>query len=312
MIARFFLVPVLFFSLLTPVRAEWPQCGTVNAWPGAEWPQADPGRWNRDLLRQARALSRSQDAGAAVMVVYRGHLVARWGDIAEPRLVQSVRKQLLSSLVGLEVKAGRLHLDDTLADLGVNDTRPPLTPAERKATLRDLLESRSGIFHSAHYEVGGWRRLREKLRRQEEESGKADAIPPGKLWIYNNWDFNTVGDIVEQSADRPIGPYFRQAIADPLGMQDFRADDVEYTGDGSLSAWMLGNHSIHPAYAFRISARDLARYGVLWLGCGQWNGQQVLPASWVLESTRGRDTLDGADPNGIQKDFGYFGYLWWV
>lgn len=303
---------VLLLGPAGPALAEWPQCGATSTFPGAEWPAPEPGNWDPALLAEAESLSQRQDAGGAVMVVHGGRLVAAWGDTAEPRLVQSVRKQLLNSLVGLEVASGRLDLDDTLAGLDIDDTEPPLTRLEKRATVRDLLWGRSGIFHDAHYETGGWKRIRAKLRELEAGSDEPDALEPGEYWFYNNWDFNTLGTIVEQSAGRGIGPYFEEAIAGPLGMQDFEPGHVEYTGNGDMTAWMLDNHSDHPAYAFLISARDLARYGLLWLDCGNWNGQRVLPLDWVRASITGRDTLDGAGAEGFQKDFGYFGYLWWV
>ena len=47
-----------------------------------------------------------------------------------------------------------------------------------------------------------------------------------------------------------------------------------------------GEDSIHPAYPFRVTARDLARFGLLMLHRGQWNGRRVIDADWVDESTR--------------------------
>ena len=303
---------LLLAALSGPAAADWPQCGDAEAFPGAAWPEPDASGWDREQLAEARRISDSQDAGTAVMVVHEGRLVATWGDTAEPRLVQSIRKQLLNSLVGLEVASGRLDLDDTLAELGIDDTEPPLTDLEKRATVRDLLWARSGIYHSAHYEVGGWKRIRAKLRELEAESDEPDALEPGEYWFYNNWDFNALGTIVEESAGRKMGPYFEEAVAGPIGMQDFEAGHVEYTGDGDMTAWMLDNNSEHPAYAFLISARDLARYGLLWLDCGEWDDRRILSRDWVQESITGRDTLEGANPKGFQKDFGYFGYLWWV
>lgn len=305
-------MPLFLAVPLHAAAADWPACGEVDTYPGSEWAAPRTGDWDAELLNEARSLSESRPDGAAVMVVHRGNLVAQWGEVTVPRLVQSVRKQLLSSLVGLEVAAGRLALDDALADLDIQDTEPPLTDSEHRATVRDLLESRSGIYHSAHYEVGGWKRIREQLRVLEADSDEIDALEPGEYWFYNNWDFNVLGTIVKRSAGRGIGPYFTDAVAVPLGMQDFRPEHVEYTGNGDLTARMMDNHSEHPAYAFRISSRDLARYGLLWLGCGRWGGERVLPREWVLASITGRDTLEGANPESFQKDFGYFGYLWWV
>ena len=59
---------------------------------------------------------------------------------------------------------------------------------------------------------------------------------------------------------------------------------------------------MHPAYAMLLSARDLARFGLLYLNDGEWAGKQVVPSSWVEESTkRWSDASYG---------LGY-GYMWW-
>lgn len=61
---------------------------------------------------------------------------------------------------------------------------------------------------------------------------------------------------------------------------------------------------MHPAYRFRLSARDAARFGQLYLDAGRWSGRQVVPASWVKTSTTAYSATD-------RGSMGY-GYLWWT
>ena len=91
-----------------------------------------------------------------------------------------------------------------------------------------------------------------------------------------------------------MGEAFKAWIADPMGMQDFRVEDVRYTE---------GEESVFPAYRFWISARDLARLGVLYLHEGRWGEAQLIPSAWVRQSTR--------PYSDIGDGFGY-GYLWWT
>ena len=72
---------------------------------------------------------------------------------------------------------------------------------------------------------------------------------PGTFWYYNNWDFNALGSIFEKRTGLKIGDAFYERIAKPIGMQDFQPSDVYYLG---------GPVSVHSAYQFEISARDLA------------------------------------------------------
>jgi CubicO group peptidase (beta-lactamase class C family) len=78
-------------------------------------------------------------------------------------------------------------------------------------------------------------------------------------------------------------------------MQDFRPEDVIY---------VTGDESRHAAYPFRISARDLARFGLLYLRGGKWNGRQIVPEEWVRTSTTGTQQI-GANSGGYE-------YLWWI
>jgi CubicO group peptidase (beta-lactamase class C family) len=187
---------------------------------------------------------------------------------------------------------GDIRLDKTLAELNINDT-PPLTEQERSATVEHLLQSTSGIYHSALYEVGSW-------KRNKPERG---THQPGETWYYNNWDFNALGTIFEQETGKEIGPAFYEEIARPIGMQDFTAEDVVYSRKGDFSEKIMGNESDHPAYMFSMSARDLARYGLLYLNKGQWNDRQVVPESWIEKSWRPVDIS--------MFETLKFGYLWW-
>jgi CubicO group peptidase (beta-lactamase class C family) len=309
---RFLASILVCWALAQPAAAEWPACGRVDSLPGREWRPTDPSRygWDESLLAQARLTFESQPS-TAVMVVHRGRLIAAWGNVADRYTAQSVRKALLNSLVGQLIDDGRLRLDATLADMGIDDISPALTANERRATLADLLHSRSGIFHSALYEVGGWSRMRRALAEREHEAGY-DLYPPGAYWVYNNWDFNALGTIVERAADEEIGSLFGRRVAMPTRMQDFRPEDVEYTTSDHPAERHFGNVSQHRAYVFNISTRDLARYGLLYLNCGRWGRRQVVPHQWIFASIVGPDTREGRPRDEHETGFGAYGYLWQI
>lgn len=288
--------------------ANWPACGAVDSFPADSWAAPTvPRGWHPDRLAEAQAIF-AGSGGAAAMVVHRGLPVASWGSVEVPYTAQSVRKGLVSSLAGLLVADGALALNDTLVDLGMDDD-PPLTEAERQATFEDLLHSRSGIMHSALYEVGGWKRLRARLAERKQREG---GFAPGAYWVYNNWDFNAVGTVLEQVGSAPLGEQFAARIARPTGLQDFRPESVEYTTRDHPAEQRFDNRSNHRAYVFDISTRDLARYGLLYLACGNWQGEQVVPRDWVLASIDGIDTRLGRAADERQTGFGDYGYLWQV
>lgn len=89
---------------------------------------------------------------------------------------------------------------------------------------------------------------------------------------YNNWDFNVLGTILEHSAGHSLFEEFEQRIVIPLQMQDYSLQKQSYEYEPV---------SQHPAYVFRLSARDVARFGLLFLRRGDWQGKSLLSAKWV-------------------------------
>lgn len=251
--------------------------------------------WSSEQLERARERFDALDS-ASLMVVHRGVLIASWGDVAARYNGQSIRKPLLGALLGQEEAAGRLDLEATLAELGIDDRSQPLTEAERSARLVDLLHSSGGIYLSSIYEAPGW-------KRSKPERGSAS---PGQRWFYNNWEFNALGTIFERASGQSIHQAFADRIATPLGMKDYRPKDVQYLTAGSPTERMRGNRSQHRAYVFMISTRDLARFGLMVQANGRWQDRQVVPAEWIERSLA--DTVETHPRMGGDR----FGYLWWV
>ena len=261
----------------------------AEAWPGAQWSVArDPEArgWSKAKLDAARR--QSEEVGSdAVMIVAGGEVIAQWGEVERRYKCHSIRKSLLSALIGLQVESGALDLGKTLAELGIDD-REGLAPREKAAKVLDLLMARSGVYHPTGYETEYMRNLKPARHAQG----------PGTWWCYNNWDFNALGTIFEQAAGRGIFEEFRDHIAAPIGMQDFRYDDTRRDGE-----YVRFETSVHPAYPFRLSARDLARFGLLYLRGGRWQDRQVIPAKWVRMSVRSYSHAG---------ERGGYGYMWWV
>jgi CubicO group peptidase (beta-lactamase class C family) len=260
-------------------------------YPGQHWTSVskpeDRG-WSSEKLLIAKAYADSIDT-AAVMIIDDGVVVSQWGEISKPFNVHSIRKSFLSALYGTAVARREIDLYATLEHLGVDDNEPSLTPEEKQARVIDLLKARSGIYHAALYESPA----------MKAEKPKRGSHPPRSFWSYNNWDFNALGTIYESATHDSIYHSFDERIAQPIGMEDFRYHDQEY---------VTGPDSIHRAYAFRMTARDMARFGLLYLRGGRWRGHQLIPSAWIRESTTAYSVADGNARDGYSG----YGYLWWV
>ncbi len=227
---------------------------------------------------------------AAFMIVTRGKVVAAWGDTARTFRTHSVRKSFMSALIGISVAEGKIDTARTLGDLGITEKGTTLTAQERQARVIDLLQARSGVYLPAAGEIDAMREARPAR----------GSHAPGTFWYYNNWDFNVLGTIFRRATGEDIFEAIDRRIARPIGMQDFRAE---------IGAYDLEGHSEHPTYAFRVSARDLARFGMLYLHRGRWRGQQLVPASWVDASLRSYSTT--GDQGSLATKSGY-GLMWWI
>lgn len=217
----------------------------------------------------------------STIVIQDGKLVSEWGEIETISDVHSVRKSIVSALYGIAIEMGLINLNSTLEELEIDDHNPSLTKQEKQARLEDLLTSRSGIYHPS-------------VQDDNDAYPTPGSHPPNTHFYYNNWSFNAAGIIFENLTKMKLGEAFQKWIAIPTQMEDFKVEDVIY---------MSGKESVFPAYRFRMSGRDLARFALLYSQQGKWRDQQIIPADWIEKSlTR---------YSGGEDEVAY-GYMWWI
>ena len=287
-----FLVIFTFLSCLS--NGDWiPFDGTnIEGYPGNKWSkitQPENFGWSSEKLAKARNFSKNINS-AAVIIVDNGVVIDAWGDLEKTYHCHSIRKSLLSALIGIHVENNNIDLSKTLEELGIDDYEPSLTPEEKQATVYDLIRARSGIYHPALGEGYFMAPMRPDRHTHA----------PGTFWYYNNWDFNALGTIFEKESGTKIFEEFDKRIAKPLQMQDFNIRECRYQTSKDYGQRRI---SAHRYYGFRMSTRDLARFGLLYLRNGKWQDQQIISKEWVQESTESHSQ--------IWPDGGY-GYMWWT
>ena len=255
------------------------------------WKTPEAAGFSSERLEQAERIWNAIDDAplAAFFLVYKGKVLAAFGDVTADFQCHSVRKSFLSALYGIHIAKGTIDLEATLAELGIDDSQP-LTETEKQAQVIDLLMARSGVYLEAACESPD-------MKEARPERG---SHAPGTFWYYNNWDFNALGTIFRQQTGRDIFDEFKSKIARPIGMQDFKTSRCAYFFERALSD--------HPCYVFRMSARDRARFGQLFLQGGRWGKRQIIPDTWVDESTRAYSNTESFTQTPGQ----YYGYMWWV
>ena len=256
------------------------------ATPGASWLQVeDPATrgWDVEGLERVRREA-SRIGTTALLVIDDGRLVLSFGASQARWYVASQRKSILSAMFGAYVESGVIDLQATLDELGIDDIDPPLTDDQKQATVEHLLTSSSGICHDA---------------AAAGDDGCVPGSAPGERFGYNNFDFNVLGTIFREQTGEDIFANFAERFAGPLQMEDF--DPVR---DGR---YQYEEVSRHPAYVFDMSARDLARFGLMMLRQGRWNHAEVVSESWIEESTRAQIETDTC----LDDLCAEYGYMWW-
>jgi CubicO group peptidase (beta-lactamase class C family) len=285
---------------LAASAAHLPQGQAAPVFPGAEWDRiADP--------RAAGFCQAGLDAATAevrklattgMVVVVGGRVLWEYGDLQTVTYLASVRKSILAMLYGRHVEQGTISLAATIADLGIDDV-DGLLPAEKQATVADLLAARSGVYHeAANAACTGCGST------AGDPPGPRGSVPHGSYFLYNNWDFNALGTIFEQRTGLNIYDAFEQDLARPTRMQDFTREAQRKTVNARAS--------VHPAYHFYLSTRDMARVGYVMLRGGEWAGKPLVPRAWVRRMVTPVTRVADMNPADLRKGpFGY-GFLWWI
>ncbi|MEO6131780.1 MAG: serine hydrolase [Saprospiraceae bacterium] len=249
--------------------------------------------WDMKKLDAVRQFIVDSANTTGMIVVHHGRIVFSFGDIEELSYIASCRKSVLAMLYGPFVENGKINLNETLGQLGIDDING-LLPIEKKATIQNLLNARSGVYHNASY-PGDERAI----------APHRGTVDPGSLFLYNNWDFNLAGYIFEKLSGVNIYQAVDSMLVKPLYMEDWDMTKQHKEGDST--------RSMYPAYPMWFSTRDMARIGYLMLHDGRWNDQQIISPTWVHTITTPVTTFkDAATYRGISyKNFGY-GYLWWI
>jgi CubicO group peptidase (beta-lactamase class C family) len=285
---------VIALALLAPAGAQGPSGGVF---PGVSWEYVARENlaaygWSPDILRKTTEFIRDESNTTGLVVVDRGRVVFRYGDVEELSYIASARKSVLAMLYGYWVENGTIKLNTTLDALGLDDIGG-LLPVEKQATIEQLITARSGVYHPASY--------------PGDDLAKAPprgSQKPGSYMLYSNWDFNAAGHVFEQLTKRDIYDEIQAQLAIPLQFEDWDRKAQHKAGDLTVSKY--------PAYPIWLSTRDMARIGHLMLHEGEWNGRPVISRDWARRIVSVVTPLDQMNP--VERRNGYFGYgyLWWV
>ncbi len=298
---------------------------------GAQWEQVNPEQVNLDpeVIEQVIAFAKANEysgskdlrvailegfkrepyhqilgptkkrGGPAGMILKDGKIVAKWGDTQRVDMTFSVTKSFLATTAGLA-------LDHKLI-----------------SSVKDRASSYiwDGTFDGRHNSSIQWHHLLQQNSAWQGSlfGGKDWADRPPSKGDVDDWQYttpNTPGSVMEYNDVRvnvlayslthiwrqPLPKVLKKHIMDPIGASTtwrwFGYNDAWTVIDGIKMKSVTGGG--HSGAGIFISTQDMARFGLLYLNDGVWNGQRLLSSSWIAQAT----TASKPNPN--------YGYMWWL
>ena len=253
------------------------------------------------------------------IIVYKGYIIASWGNPLRCDMTHSVTKSFLSSVIGVAVDQGLIaSVQDTVAKYV-----PPIelfTPGQvnRSADLigqPQLLQP----FETPHNRTLTWDHMLRQVSDWEgtlwgkpEWADRPDPDPktwigrkrnaPGTVYEYNDVRVNALALAATSVWRRPLPQVLKQYIMDPIGASN------TWRWTGYRNAWIVLDgqpvQSVsgggHWGGGMFINAFDMARFGLLTLHRGNWNGKQLLSEQWVNQALT---------PTPAKTDYGYMNWF---
>ncbi len=269
-------------------------------WPTNEWSMATPAKDVEagllDALLDVVFSGKGPVPGTrALLIVHRGMLVTERyapGFDADRRfLSQSVAKTVLGALAGVAVREGKVALDAPAPVAAWRDDADP----RHAITVRNLLQMTDGLdFNEAYFNPFTSDVLPMLFGSEREDmaayaGSRPLAAKPGERFAYSSGTANLLSGILRDAVGGTKDAYLafmKQALFDPIGMT---SAEPEFDVSGTF----VGSSWVH------ATARDWARFGLLMLRGGVWDGRQVLPVGWV-------DFMRTPQDNGV------YGAMTWV
>lgn len=237
----------------------------------------------------------------SLIVVHRGKIIheryAPGVDVTTKTRTWSTAKSIAVTLIGMLVDEGRMALDEPLGFDWLPQAASPETDPRNAITLRHVLNMSSGLYtvdnRGMEYATGSGLAYWAGASSINGARDRGLIREPGTYWDYENYD--TI--LAVYAMKLALGDaqtyleYPRKALLDRIGMRNTLLS-VDRFGDFILSSQVY------------TTARDLARFGMLYLNNGMWNGERLLSEEWI-------DFVRTPAPATAQRG-NFYGGQWWL
>lgn len=232
------------------------------------------------------------------VVIYKGYVVAEFGDTHFVDPTYSVAKSMLSTVAGVALRDGKIPDLDQPVGQSVQDGGYA-SAQNASITWKHHLQQES------EWEGSMWGKNADFVGREAFGAGerKPRALQaPGQYYEYNDARINRFALSLLRVFDKPVPEVFQQEVMDPIGASNtwkwvpYHNSYVELHGRQVASV----SGGTRWGGGMWIDSWDMARFGYLWLRGGAWNGRRIVPADYVKAAL---------SPSEHGPDYGY---LWWL
>src|ERR1700722_11157082 len=269
-----------------------------QSWPTKEWQTSTPEEQGMDSAALARLVdfvgSRRQDS---LLIIRHGKIVvdayyAPYGPNIRHDL-RSMTKSFTGTLTAIEVQEGLLDsVDHRIVDLFADKPISNVDDAKKAMTVQNMLDMTSGIDwrERAYTPDETIMRMYQRPDRTEFVLSQPMSNPPGKHFYYNGGNPYVLSAVITRKTGRDALDFARDELFKPLGISSVRWGDADQQGvtDGESGLY--------------LTPHDMAKLGYLYLHEGAWDGEQIIPSSWVDRVRQG--------PVKATNGF-HYGNLWW-
>lgn len=211
--------------------------------------------------------------------------------------LRSITKSVTSALVGIAISEGRIPGVDANAHELFPEYSEQMAPDKRSLTLHHILTMSAGL----DWVEGGAMEPRgnDEFRMTNSPDpvaftlGRSLESKPGEDFTYNGGLPTLLGYLLERAYGKRGDEIVKEKLFDPLGIDDF---EFRAMPSGLLAY----------AYGLRLTPRDMAKFGMLYLNDGRWGEKQIIPAEWVEASLEPHTELSRFPP------LRGYGYQWWL
>ena len=284
---------------LSIALAAAPDCAGASqgVWPTRDWETSTPEAQGMDSAALAELVDfvgiYKQDS---LLIVRNGHIVvdAYYAPYA-PNIrhdLRSVTKSFTGTLTAIALREGLLDSDSRVVDFFADKQIQNLDDAKKKITIQHLLDMTSGIAWNENVYSPD-----ETVMQMYKSPDHTDFVlsqpmsdPPGARFNYDGGNPYVLSALISRKTGRDALDFARDELFKPLGISSVRwgEDDAQGVTDGESGLY--------------LAPRDVAKLGYLYLREGCWDGQQIIPTSWV----------DRVRQGPVKARNGYhYGNLWW-